>query len=75
MSKNQYESIYKNTGTAPRTTAEAYRNADYATPIYRMRTEWDDAKDFFIGLCVFAMFVVCFLAIGYGFMEWLDIKL
>jgi len=71
----QYESVYKNSGTTPRTTAEAYKNVDYATPIHRMRTEWDDAKDFFIGLVIFALFVMCFIALGYGFMVWLDIKM
>ena len=70
---NQYESVYKNTGTTPRTMAQAYKNADYATPIYRMRTEWDDAKEFFIGFVVVSVFVVACLAIGYGFIAWLDI--
>ena len=68
----QYESVYKNTGATPRTLSEANKDADYATPIYRMRTELDDAKDFFIGLVIFALFVMCFIALGYGFMAWLD---
>ena len=69
----QYESVYKNTGTTPRTLSQANKDADYATPLNIPRTELDDAKDFFIGLVVSALFVVCFLAIGYGFMVWLDI--
>ena len=68
----QYESVYKNTGATPRTVAEAYKNADYATPIHRMRTEWDDIKDFTVGLLLFVMFAMCFIALGYGFMVWLD---
>lgn len=69
---NNYDAVYKNTGATPRTLNEAYKNAEYATPIYRMRTEWDDAKEFFMGLCVFGFFVLLCLALGYGFMGWLD---
>jgi nitrate reductase NapE component len=68
----QYESVYKNTGATPRTLSQANKDADYATPIYRTRTELDDAKDFFIGLLLFALFVMCFVVLGYGFMVWLD---
>ena len=75
MNKNQYESVYKNSGTTPRTTAEASKNVDYATPIYRMNTELDDAKEFVIGLVVCVLLMFCFVAIGYGFMVWLDISL
>jgi nitrate reductase NapE component len=68
-----YKSVYKNTGTVPRTLDQAYKNAEYATPIYRMRTEWDDAKEFFIGFVVFSIFVAVCLVLGYSFMEWLEI--
>jgi len=68
----QYESVQKNTGTTPRTLSEANKDADYATPIHRMRTELDDARDFFIGLTICVLFMFCFVAIGYGFMVWLD---
>lgn len=72
---NNYESVYKNTGTTPRTMGEAYKNADYATPIYRMRNEWDDAKDFFVGaflvLTVFALGV----SIALGVLSWLGIAI
>jgi hypothetical protein len=71
----QYESVYKNTGTTPRTLSQANKDVDYATPIHMARTELDDAKEFFIGLVVFALFVMSFLAIGYGFVAWLDIRM
>lgn len=56
---NDYKQVYKNVGTAPRTMGEAYRNADYATPIHRYNTEHDDAvrflKDFGISVLVLAL--------------------
>ena len=68
----EYKTVQKNVGTTPRTLSQANKDADYATAIYRTRTELDDAKEFFIGLTVCLLFVMCFLAIGYGFMVWLD---
>lgn len=56
---NDYKQVYKNVGTTPRTMGEAYRNADYATPIHRYNTEHDDAvrflKDFGISVLVLAL--------------------
>lgn len=45
----QYEAVTKNVGTIPRTTSEAYRDAEYAYPIQRFKSEYDDAKEFVIG--------------------------
>ena len=30
-----------------RTASEAFRDADYATPIWRCETDWDRAKEYF----------------------------
>lgn len=73
MSNNNYQAVYKNTGTTPRTMGEAYRNAEYATPIYRMKTEWEDARDFFVGVVMVFAFMSFFLVLGYGFMAWLEL--
>lgn len=32
-----------------RTMSEAFRDADYATPIWRSQTEWEQAMDFLAG--------------------------
>ena len=64
---NNYKQVYKNTGTVPRTMGEAYRNADYATPIHRYDTEHDDAvrflKDFGISVVVLGLLGVFFYSI------------
>ena len=65
----QYESVYRNTGTTPR---KMQRVEDYY-PIQRTRTGWEDAVEFFVGAVIAFAFVVMFLAIGYGFMAWLEI--
>lgn len=56
---DNYKSVYKNLGMTPRTMGEAYRGADYATPIHRYNTEHDDAvrfmKDFGISVVVLAL--------------------
>jgi hypothetical protein len=33
-------------GKTYRSTSEAFRDADYATPIWRCETEWDRTKDY-----------------------------
>ena len=50
---NDYKAVYKNTGLTPRSLNEAYKNAEYATPIYRqVNTEVRDALEFMGGLLV-----------------------
>lgn len=55
---NQYESVYKNTGTVPRTM----KSHSDAYAIERGRSEWQDAKEFFVG----AFLVMAILALGVG---------
>lgn len=64
---SNYESIYKNTGTTPRTMNQAYKNAEYATPIYRhVNHEVRDAINFFGNMLVGAIYMALGVAIGIG---------
>lgn len=63
---NNYKQVYKNTGTVPRTMGEAYRNAEYATPIHRFNSEMDDAKRFFADLTVSVFLMALLACIGYA---------
>jgi hypothetical protein len=36
----------KGIGKTYRSTSEAFKDADYATPIWRCETEWDRAKEY-----------------------------
>lgn len=67
-----YESVYKNVGTTPRTMGEAFKTADYATPIWRCETDTQKGIKFLIDM-VIGMFVVGVpLVMLYSFMVWLD---
>ena len=44
-----------------------------AYAIERGRSEWQDAKDFFVGALIVAVFIALFIGLGYGFMSWLAI--
>lgn len=62
---NNYQSIYKNTGTTPRTLNQAYKNAEYATPVYRhVNHELRDALDFVGGLLVGLTYMALGTAMG-----------
>lgn len=65
----QYESVYRNTGTTPRKMS----SHEDAYAIERGKSEWQDFKDFVSGALIVAVFICMFVAIGYGFMAWLDI--
>ena len=66
---NNYRQVYKNLGTTARTEAEAYRNADYATPIWRCESDTDRAITFFkeasLGFALIAVVVGGCLSIFY----------
>ena len=61
-----YESVYKNTGTVPRTMDEAYHSADYATAIHRYDTEKDDAVRFFKEFGLATLVIALLGMIGYS---------
>lgn len=64
---NNYESIYKNTGTTPRTLDQAYKNAEYATPVYRhVNNDLRDALEFVGGMLIGAIYMSLGVAIGIG---------
>lgn len=71
---NDYKAVYKNTGTTPRTLGEAYRNADYATPVYRhVNQEWQDAKDFFVGMFLVLGASGLVAVVVLAFLTWLGV--
>ena len=51
-----------------KTASEAFRDADYATPIWRCETDWDRTKNY---LGWIAMWVVVFTVL-YGFMAFFN---
>jgi len=50
-----------------RTVSEAFRDADYATPIWRCENDWDRAMEYlkWIGVWAFTFFMLYQLAIGF----------
>lgn len=67
-----YESVYKNVGTTPRTMGEAFKTADYATPIWRCETENENGFKFFVNMLVGMLMVALPMTLVYGFVVWLD---
>lgn len=54
-----------------RSASEAFRDADYATPIWRCETEWDRTKAYLIPLLAFIVAGVFIYLICEGFTSWL----
>jgi hypothetical protein len=69
---NNYESVYKNVGTTPRSVDEAFKTADYATPIWRCENDTDRGIKFLIDMVIGMLVVAMPMALVYGFMVWLD---
>lgn len=67
-----YKQVYKNLGTTPRSLDEAYRGANYAYPIQRFKSEYDDFKEFVTGFLLWTLLFGIASAIGYGFYVWLN---
>ena len=71
---NDYKSIYKNSGTTPRTTDQAYKNAEYATPIYRhVNHDLRDALNFFGNMIVGVIYMSLGVAVGVGILMFFGI--
>ena len=68
----QYETVYKNVGRVPRTTDEAFKTADYATPIWRCENDTDKGIKFLIDMVVGMVMVAVPLVAVYSFVSWLD---
>jgi hypothetical protein len=67
-----YETVYKNVSRVPRTTDEAFKTADYATPIWRCETDTENGFKFFINMLVGMLMVGLPLVMVYSFILWLD---
>ena len=69
---NDYRQAYKNVSKLPRTTDEAFKTADYATPIWRCETDTEKGIKFFVNMVVGMLVVALPLLLVYSFMVWLD---
>ena len=51
--------------------SEAFRDADYATPIWRCESDWDRTKSYLAPLLVFIVAGVVVYVFCVGFVKWL----
>jgi hypothetical protein len=58
-------------GKTYRSTNEAFRDADYATPIWRCETEWDRTKTYLYPLLSLVVAGFFLWALYTGFISWL----
>jgi hypothetical protein len=54
-----------------RTVSEAFRDADYATPIWRCETDWDITKKYLGGALMWAMLLGGLYLLATGFEKWI----
>jgi hypothetical protein len=69
---NDYKQVYKNLHPVARTSDEAFKTADYATPIWRCETDTDKGIKFFIDMVIGMLMVGLPLVALYSFISWLD---
>jgi hypothetical protein len=69
---NDYRQVYKNLHPTPRSLDEAFKTADYATPIWRCETDTQKGIKFFVDMVVGMLVVGLPLVLIYSFMVWLD---
>ena len=69
---NDYKQVYKNLHPIARSTDEAFKTADYATPIWRCETDTEKGVKFFVNMVVGMLMVILPLLAVYSFMVWLD---
>jgi hypothetical protein len=69
---NDYRQVYKNLHPISRTSDEAFKTADYATPIWRCETDSEKGIKFFVNMVVGMLVVGLPLLLVYSFMVWLD---
>jgi hypothetical protein len=72
MNNNDYRQVYKNLHPTPRSLDEAFKTADYATPIWRCENDTDRGIKFLIDMVIGMLVVAMPMALVYGFMVWLD---
>ena len=69
---NDYRQVYKNLHPTARSVDEAFKTADYATPIWRCETDTEKGIKFFVNMVVGMLVVGLPLLLVYSFMVWLD---
>lgn len=56
-----------------RTASEAFRDADYATPIWRCETEWDRVVEILKWIAVWCFTLGIFYVFAVGFEKWMSL--
>jgi hypothetical protein len=69
---NDYKQVYKNLHPTPRSLDEAFKTADYATPIWRCETDTQKGVRFFFEMLAGMLMVGLPLLVVYGLVLWLD---
>ena len=54
-----------------RTVSEAFRDADYATPIWRCESDWDRTKGYLGWIILWAFFLFMLYTFAIGFEKWI----
>ena len=68
-----YQAVYKNTGTVPRTLHEAYRNGEYGYSIHLFKDDARQALEFFLEMVVGFLYVAFVVAVVIGVGKWLEL--
>jgi hypothetical protein len=58
-------------GKTYRSTSEAFRDADYATPIWRCENDWDRTKEYLGWIAVWVFTLATFYVLASGFEKWI----
>ena len=69
---NDYKQVYKNLHPIARTSDEAFKTADYATPIWRCESDTEKGIKFFVDMVIGMLMVALPMALVYSFISWLD---
>ena len=69
---SNYKTVYKNVSKVPRSVDEAFKTADYATPIWRCESDTDKGIKFLIDMVIGMLVVGLPLVLVYSFIVWLD---
>ena len=71
---NSFEStadIYHSVGRTHRTASEAFKDADYATPIWRCETDFDRTVEILKWVMVWVFTLGFFYTFAIGFEKWI----
>ena len=69
---NDYKQVYKNLHPVARTSDEAFKTADYATPFWRCESDTEKGIKFFVDMVIGMLMVGLPLVALYSFISWLD---